>query len=89
MMFKIQIIIHIYNGKVCECCSQTSKQVNIVVTRMRGPSGPEILVHYKLTLATYCEIFYLLKIKYFYFVVNKVHCYKEEESPPELQEKFP
>ena len=45
MMFKIQIIIHIYNGKVCECCSQTSKQVNIVVTRMRGPSGPEILVH--------------------------------------------
>ena len=44
MMFKIQIIIHIYNGKVCECWSQTSKQVNIVVTRMRGPSGPEILV---------------------------------------------
>ena len=35
---------NIYNGKVCECCSQTSKQVNIVVTRMRGPSGPEILV---------------------------------------------
>ena len=37
---------NIYNGKVCECCSQTSKQVNIVVTRMRGPSGPVILVKY-------------------------------------------
>ena len=48
MMFKIQIIIHIYNGKVCECCGQISKQVNIVVTRMRGPSGPEILVKYKI-----------------------------------------
>ena len=43
---------NIYNGKVCECCSQTSKQVNIVVNRMRGPSGPEILVENKRNAAS-------------------------------------